>query len=78
MLTKAFGSLLGAPLMAVLWVQAIKAGGAGLGLPYFVSAVSGMLVKVTWFLEGLILGSLCIPSPLLLWHSLDFEPTHEY
>ncbi|KAF2205952.1 hypothetical protein GQ43DRAFT_490226 [Delitschia confertaspora ATCC 74209] len=38
MLTKTFGSLLGAPLMTVLWVQAIKVGGAGLGLPYFVSA----------------------------------------
>lgn len=40
MLTKTLGSLIGAPLMTVLWVQAIKTGGAGLGLPYFVSAVS--------------------------------------
>jgi hypothetical protein len=40
MLTKTLGSLLGAPLMTVLWVQAIKLGGLGLGLPYFVSAVS--------------------------------------
>jgi hypothetical protein len=40
MLTKTLGSLVGAPLMAVLWVQAIKLGGLGLGLPYFVSAVS--------------------------------------
>ncbi|KAF2691902.1 hypothetical protein K458DRAFT_411606 [Lentithecium fluviatile CBS 122367] len=38
MLTKTLGSLIGAPLMTVLWVQAIKIGGAGLGLPYFVSA----------------------------------------
>ncbi|CAE7205823.1 hypothetical protein PTNB73_07234 [Pyrenophora teres f. teres] len=38
MLTKTLGSLVGAPLMAVLWVQAIKIGGVGLGLPYFVSA----------------------------------------
>ncbi|KAF2741283.1 hypothetical protein EJ04DRAFT_1471 [Polyplosphaeria fusca] len=38
MLTKTLGSLVGAPLMTVLWVYAIKAGGAGLGLPYFVSA----------------------------------------
>ncbi|KAF2653954.1 hypothetical protein K491DRAFT_694262 [Lophiostoma macrostomum CBS 122681] len=37
MLTKTLGSLVGAPLMTVLWVQAIKIGGAGLGLPYFVS-----------------------------------------
>ncbi|ORY19724.1 hypothetical protein BCR34DRAFT_551574 [Clohesyomyces aquaticus] len=37
MLTKALGALVGAPLMATLWVQGIKIGGAGLGLPYFVS-----------------------------------------
>ncbi len=41
MLTKTLGSLVGAPLMTVLWVYAIKLGdGVGLGLPYFVSAVS--------------------------------------
>lgn len=40
MLTKTLGSLVGAPLMTVLWVQAIKLGGIGVGLPYFVSAVS--------------------------------------
>lgn len=39
MLTKTLGSLVGAPLMASLWVKAIKIGGLGLGLPYFVSAV---------------------------------------
>lgn len=39
MLTKTLGSLVGAPLMASLWIQAIKHGGVGLGLPYFVSAV---------------------------------------
>lgn len=38
MLTKTLGSLVGAPLMTVLWVQAIKIGGAGLGLPYIISA----------------------------------------
>jgi hypothetical protein len=38
MLTKTLGSLVGAPLMTTLWVQAIKLGGAGLGLPYFISA----------------------------------------
>ncbi|KAF2132125.1 hypothetical protein P153DRAFT_373932 [Dothidotthia symphoricarpi CBS 119687] len=38
MLTKTLGSLVGAPLMTVLWVHAIKVGGMGLGLPYFVSA----------------------------------------
>jgi hypothetical protein len=43
MLTKTLGSLVGAPLMTVLWVWAIKLGGVGLGLPYFVSAVSARL-----------------------------------
>ncbi|KAL7779236.1 hypothetical protein CFE70_008739 [Pyrenophora teres f. teres 0-1] len=45
MLTKTLGSLVGAPLMAVLWVQAIKIGGVGLGLPYFVSAVSSHSIE---------------------------------
>ncbi|KAJ4992769.1 major facilitator superfamily transporter [Stagonosporopsis vannaccii] len=40
MLTKTLGSLVGAPVMASLWIQAIRLGGVGLGLPYFVSAVS--------------------------------------
>ncbi|KAF1933838.1 uncharacterized protein M421DRAFT_414893 [Didymella exigua CBS 183.55] len=38
MLTKTLGSLVGAPLMASLWIKAIKLGGVGLGLPYLVSA----------------------------------------
>lgn len=38
MLVKTLGSLLGAPLMAFLWVRGIGLGGAALGLPYFVSA----------------------------------------
>lgn len=38
MLTKTLGSLLGAPLMTVTWVQGINSGGVGLGLPYFISA----------------------------------------
>ncbi|KAF3047816.1 hypothetical protein E8E11_006655 [Didymella keratinophila] len=38
MLTKTLGSLVGAPLMASLWIKAIRLGGMGLGLPYFVSA----------------------------------------
>lgn len=41
MLTKTLGSLVGAPLMTVLWVHAMRLGGVGLGLPYFASAVSG-------------------------------------
>ena len=40
MLTKTLGSLVGAPLMTVLWVKAIEWGGAGLGFPYVVSCVS--------------------------------------
>lgn len=39
MLTKTLGSLVGAPLMATLWIKAIRLGGMGTGLPYFVSAV---------------------------------------
>lgn len=46
MLTKTLGSLVGAPLMTILWVQAIKIGGAGVGLPYFVSAVGTEKIPV--------------------------------
>ena len=38
MLVKTLGSLLGAPLMATLWVRGIGLGGVALGLPYFISA----------------------------------------
>lgn len=38
MLSKTIGALLGAPLMAALWVSSISAGGLILGLPYVVSA----------------------------------------
>ncbi|EFX02260.1 hypothetical protein CMQ_2309 [Grosmannia clavigera kw1407] len=38
MLAKTLGSLIGAPLMAALWVWGITLGGLALGLPYFVSA----------------------------------------
>lgn len=38
MLVKTLGSLLGAPLMAFLWVRGIGLGGVALGMPYFVSA----------------------------------------
>ncbi|VUC31593.1 unnamed protein product [Clonostachys rosea] len=37
MLVKTVGSLLGAPLMAALWVHGITTGGLALGTPYFVS-----------------------------------------
>jgi MFS family permease len=39
MLVKTMGSLLGAPLMAALWVRGIDIGGLALGFPYFVSAL---------------------------------------
>ena len=38
MMVKTLGSLVGAPLMALLWVRGIAVGGAGTGIPYFVSA----------------------------------------
>ncbi|OHE95015.1 major facilitator superfamily transporter [Colletotrichum orchidophilum] len=38
MMVKTLGSLLGAPLMMVLWVKSISLGGAALGIPYLVSA----------------------------------------
>ncbi|KAF5680048.1 hypothetical protein FHETE_592 [Fusarium heterosporum] len=37
MLVKTAGSLLGAPLMATLWVRGLDLGGAALGMPFFVS-----------------------------------------
>lgn len=43
MLVKTAGSLLGAPLMAGLWIRGIALGGAALGLPYFLSGMCYML-----------------------------------
>lgn len=40
MLVKTVGSLVGAPVMTFAWVKGIGLGGAALGLPYFLSAVS--------------------------------------
>lgn len=37
MLVKTLGSLIGAPLMAFLWVRGIGLGGAALGMPFFAS-----------------------------------------
>ncbi|KAF4345111.1 zeaxanthin epoxidase chloroplastic [Fusarium beomiforme] len=37
MLVKTSGSLLGAPLMAALWVRGLEIGGMALGMPFFVS-----------------------------------------
>ncbi|KAH7154197.1 hypothetical protein DER46DRAFT_612745 [Fusarium sp. MPI-SDFR-AT-0072] len=37
MLVKTVGSLLGAPLMAALWVRGLGIGGVALGMPFFVS-----------------------------------------
>ncbi|KAH8710186.1 major facilitator superfamily domain-containing protein [Phaeosphaeriaceae sp. PMI808] len=46
MLTKTLGSLVGAPLMTILWVHAIKFGGILLGFPYFVSACIYLMASV--------------------------------
>ncbi|KAK3313251.1 hypothetical protein B0H66DRAFT_569862 [Apodospora peruviana] len=46
MLVKTSGMLVGAPLMATLWVHGVGVGGAALGLPYFVSATCYGLVIV--------------------------------
>ncbi|KAI8675930.1 hypothetical protein NCS57_00495800 [Fusarium keratoplasticum] len=43
MLVKTVGSLLGAPLMAALWVRGIGIGGMAFGMPYFVSATCYMI-----------------------------------
>ncbi|KAK3320376.1 major facilitator superfamily domain-containing protein [Cercophora scortea] len=46
MLVKTVGMLVGAPLIASLWVYGVGVGGIGLGLPYFVSAACYGLVIV--------------------------------
>ncbi|KAI9170832.1 MFS efflux pump atnC [Paramyrothecium foliicola] len=46
MLIKTVGSLLGAPLMAALWVNGIGIGGVALGFPYFVSAACYMVAAI--------------------------------
>lgn len=38
MLVKTLGSLIGAPLMAFLWVRGIGLGGVALGMPFFISS----------------------------------------
>lgn len=43
MLVKTMGSLVGAPLMAALWVGGIGVGGLGLGMPFFVSSACYVL-----------------------------------
>lgn len=43
MLVKTMGSLVGAPLMAALWVGGIGVGGMGLGMPFFVSSTCYVL-----------------------------------
>lgn len=46
MLVKTVGSLLGAPLMAILWVNGLQIGGLALGMPFFVSGMSYILAIV--------------------------------
>jgi len=43
MFAKTCGSLLGLPLMTISWAKGIGIGGAGLGIPYFLSAVSKLI-----------------------------------
>lgn len=67
MLVKTLGSLVGAPLMTVLWVHAIKLGGVGLGLPYFVSAVSTSSCVCRWMLtltKCIYFGAACVVARL--------------
>jgi hypothetical protein len=47
MMTKTLGSLVGAPLMAVLWITGISHGGVTMGMPYF---ASGSLYLVASFI----------------------------
>ncbi|KAF7537350.1 hypothetical protein G7054_g3852 [Neopestalotiopsis clavispora] len=46
MMVKTLGSLVGAPLMAILWVRGISLGGAALGVPYFTSSACYVLAVV--------------------------------
>ncbi|CAM1501387.1 Fc.00g105490.m01.CDS01 [Cosmosporella sp. VM-42] len=48
MLVKTVGSLLGAPIMAALWVRGIEIGGGALGMPYFASSAC-YIVAVGFF-----------------------------
>lgn len=54
MLVKTLGSLVGAPLMAVMWMQGIALGGMALGMPYFLSAAS--YVAATMVFRGIRVG----------------------
>ncbi|KAK7956575.1 MFS general substrate transporter [Apiospora aurea] len=47
-MVKTLGSLLGAPLMAILWVYGINTGGAALGTPFFISAACYVLAIVVF------------------------------
>lgn len=40
LLFKTIGMFLGVPMMTAIWTTSITLGGAGLGLPYYASAVS--------------------------------------
>lgn len=51
MLVKTVGSLVGAPVMTFAWVKGIGLGGAALGLPYFLSAVSTCQPRFFFSLE---------------------------
>ena len=65
-LTKTLGSLVGAPLMTVLWMHAIKLGGVGLGLPYFVSAVSVFSSNGAFLLANVKLQSIYLAAAVVV------------
>jgi len=54
MLVKTLGSLVGAPVMAGVWMWGIEVGGRGLGMPYIVSA--GCYVAALWVISGMRVG----------------------
>jgi len=64
-LVDALGYLVGVPIMTVAWVRGIDAGGSSLGLPFFISAVSGSRKDYD---DSNLYGQICyILAAALLW-----------
>ncbi|CAG7559815.1 unnamed protein product [Fusarium equiseti] len=51
MLVKTVGSLIGAPLMAALWVHGLELGGFALGMPFFTSTVCYTVAILRYYAE---------------------------